>query len=73
LTTADGRLARVTLDGKTVATVSGYTADEIREWPLFEHAWPAAGAHARHIEVLGKSDPRGSGTKVWLDAVSVEP
>jgi len=53
--------------------VSCYAADEIPGWPIFEHAWGEPGDHVLRVEVVGEPDPRGTGTRVWLDAVSVEP
>jgi len=70
---AQGGLARVTVDGGEVAVVSCYAADEIPGWPLVEHDCGGAGEHVVRIEVLGQPDKRGSGSRVWLDGISVRP
>jgi hypothetical protein len=70
---AGGGLARVTVDGEVVGTVSCYAADEIPNWPVYEIDWPEPGAHVLEVRALGEPDPRGNGTSVWLDAVSVTP
>jgi len=70
---AEGGLAQVILDGGEPVTVSCYAADEIPGWPLFEHAWEQAGEHVLRVEVAGEPDPRGAGTRVWLDGVAVQP
>ena len=41
-------------------------------WPLLERSWPDIADHVLQVEVLGASDPRGKGTRVWLDAISIE-
>jgi hypothetical protein len=70
---AQGGLARVTLDEGAPVTVSCYAADEIPGWPLFEYAWGEPGDHVLRVEILGQRDPRGAGTRVWLDAVAARP
>ena len=62
----------LTVDGGDPVAVSCYAADEIPGWPLFERAWPDSGDHVVQVEVLGEPDPRSSGTRVWLDAISME-
>ena len=69
---AEGGLARIVVDGGEPVTVSCYAADEIPGWPLFERSWSDAGDHVMRVEVLGTPDARGAGTRVWLDAVSLE-
>ena len=70
---AEGGLARVTVDDGEAETVCCYAADEIPGWPIFEYEWDQPGEHELHVEVLGESDPRGAGKRVWIDAVTVEP
>ncbi len=70
---AGGGLARVSVDGEEAATVSCYAADEIPGWPIFEHECDRLGEHTLRVEVLGESDPRGAGKRVWIDAVTIEP
>ncbi len=70
---AEGGLARVSVDDGEPVTVSCYAADEIPGWPIFEHEWDQSGEHVLRVEVLGESDPRGTGSRVWIDAVTVEP
>lgn len=70
---AEGGLARVFVDDEPPVTVSCYAADEIPQWPIFEREWETAAEHVLRVEVLGEPDERGSGTRVWIDAVSVLP
>lgn len=66
-----GGLARVIVDGEPPVTVSCYAADEIPGWPLFEREWDEVGAHVLRVEVTGEPDPRGAGSRVWLDGLAV--
>jgi hypothetical protein len=70
---AQGGRARVTVDGREVAVVSCYAADEIPAWPLLEHDCGGRGEHVVRIDVLGQPDKRGAGCRVWLDGISVMP
>ena len=70
---AAGGMARVTLDDEEPVVVSCYAADEIPGWPIFERAWDKPGDHVLRVEATGQPDPRGTGCRVWLDAVAVEP
>lgn len=71
---ANGGLARVRVDDEAEPViVSCYAADEIPGWPIFERHWDQAGEHRILVEVLGQPDCRGTGTQVWLDAVTIEP
>lgn len=70
---AEGGQALVFVDGEPAVTVSCYAADEIPGWPIFERTWKEAGEHVLRVEVSGESDVRGTGTRVWVDGVAVEP
>ena len=70
---AEGGLARVSVAGGEAAIVSCYVAGEIPGWPIFEYRWDQPGEHTLRVEVLGESDPRGAGERVWIDAVTIEP
>ena len=70
---AEGGLARVSVDDAQPVTLSCYAADEIPGWPVFRHEFDEAGEHTLRVDVLGESDPRGAGTRVWVDAVTVAP
>jgi len=70
---AEGGRARVFVDGEPPVTVSCYAADEIPGWPIFEREWEDSGEHLLRVEVAGEPDPRGVGTRVWVDGVAVEP
>jgi hypothetical protein len=70
---AAGGQARVVVDGEPPVVVSCYAADEIPGWPLFEREWEEVGEHVLRVEVAGEPDPRGAGTRVWLDGVAVGP
>jgi len=68
---AQGGLAQVRVDGGRPTQVSCYAADEIPGWPIYEHEWDTPGEHTLTVEVAGEPDPRGGGTQVWLDGVTV--
>lgn len=70
---AQGGLARVIIDGTEAGVVSCYAADEIPQWPIFERTWDSPGDHVLRVEVLGQPDARGTGCRVWLDAVAIQP
>lgn len=70
---AEGGLAIVQVDNEPPVTVSCYAADEIPGWPMFERHWEVPGPHVLRVRVIGEADPRGTGARVWLDAIALEP
>jgi len=40
---------------------------------MFERHWEVPGPHVLRVRVIGEADPRGTGARVWLDAIALEP
>jgi hypothetical protein len=70
---SEGGLALVQVDSEPPLTVSCYAADEIPGWPMFERHWESASAHVLRVQVMGQPDPRGAASRVWVDALTVQP
>ncbi|WP_166791336.1 right-handed parallel beta-helix repeat-containing protein [Cryobacterium sp. Hh7] len=71
-TTSSGK-STVSIDGKVVATVNGYSATTQHKQTAFSTTGLGSGSHTITITRTGKKDPRSTGTNSIIDAFVVNP
>lgn len=68
----DGGMARVALDGVTVATVSLYSSTPATSAAVWSVAGLSAGTHVLKVTCTGTKEAQSSGTVVCVDALDIE-
>ena len=72
-TTKSSGTSTVSIDGKVVATVNGYSAATQHKKTAFSTTGLGSGRHTITITRTGKKDPRSTGTNSIIDAFIVNP
>ena len=70
-TTKSSGKSTVSIDGKVVATVNGYSASTVHQKTIFSTTSLSSGTHTIKITRTGKKDARSSGTNSIIDAFVV--